>query len=146
MRRSRSRRCSARSSARMPGRAAWASSGTTTSGPRSNVHVALASSTMTAIRRQTGFASLDQPQAWPATRGRPRPERLRAELDTLHGVGVTVKRKLAKLGLETIGDLLEHRPRRYEAAADEVAIAALHGSDEVVILREVLNIPNRPLP
>ena len=100
---------------------------------------------MTAIRRQTGFASLDQPRAWPATRGRPRPERLRAELDTLHGVGVTVKRKLAKLGLETIGDLLEHRPRRYEAAADEVAIAALHGSDEVVIVGEVINIAKRPL-
>ncbi|HSX23069.1 MAG TPA: OB-fold nucleic acid binding domain-containing protein, partial [Gaiellaceae bacterium] len=100
---------------------------------------------MTAIRRQTGFASLDQPQAWPATRGRPRPERLRAELDTLHGVGVTVKRKLAKLGLETIGDLLEHRPRRYEAAADEVPIAALHGSDEVVIVGEVINIAKRPL-
>ncbi|HET8894830.1 MAG TPA: ATP-dependent DNA helicase RecG [Gaiellaceae bacterium] len=101
---------------------------------------------MTAIRRQTGFASLDQPQAWPATRGRPRPERLRAELDTLHGVGVTVKRKLAKLGLETIGDLLEHRPRRYEAAADEVPIAALRGSgDEVVIVGEVINIAKRPL-
>ena len=101
---------------------------------------------MTAIRRQTGFASLDQPQAWPATRGRPRPERLRAELDTLHGVGVTVKRKLAKLGLETIGDLLEHRPRRYEAAADEVPIAALGASgDEVVIVGEVINIAKRPL-
>jgi ATP-dependent DNA helicase RecG len=100
---------------------------------------------MTAIRRQTVFAGLDQPPVWPATRGRPRPERLRAELDTLPGVGVTVKRRLAKLGLETIGDLLEHRPRRYESAADEVAIAELHGDDEVVIVGDVLNVAKRPL-
>ncbi len=76
-------------------------------------------------RRQTVFAGLDQPPAWPATRGRPRPERLGAGLDTLGGVGVTLKRRLAKLGLETIDDLLLHTPRRYESAADEVPIAAL---------------------
>jgi len=54
-----------------------------------------------------------------------------------------VKRKLAKLGLETVRDLLEHRPRRYEAEAPEVKIAALRiagsgGEDEVVIAGEVL--------
>ena len=71
---------------------------------------------MTATRRQTVFASLDQPQAWPATRGRPQPQRLELALDALPGVGVTLKRKLAKLGLETVRDLLEHRPHRYESA------------------------------
>jgi ATP-dependent DNA helicase RecG len=98
---------------------------------------------MTPIRRQTGFASLDQPLVWPATPRRPRPRRLEAALDTLPGVGPTVKRKLAKLGLETVRDLLEHRPRRYEAAAPEVAIAALGGDEEVVIVGEVLNISSR---
>jgi len=98
---------------------------------------------MTPIRRLTGFASLDQPPAWPATRGRPQPHRLDALLDTLPGVGPTVKRKLAKLGLETVRDLLEHRPRRYEAAAPEVTIAALGGEDEVVIAGEVLNVSSR---
>ena len=34
---------------------------------------------MTTLRRQTVFASLDQPEAWPATRGRPQPQRLEAE-------------------------------------------------------------------
>ena len=88
---------------------------------------------MTATRLQTVFASLDPPQAWPPTRGRPQPQRLELALDALPGVGVTLKRKLAKLGLETVRDLLEHRPHRYETAADEVAIAALGGStDEVV--------------
>jgi hypothetical protein len=73
---------------------------------------------MTPIRRQTVFAGLDQPRAWPATPRRPRPSRLDAPLDTLPGVGATLQRRLAKLGLETVRDLLEHRPRRYEAAAD----------------------------
>ena len=100
---------------------------------------------MTEIRRQTAFAGLDRPQAWPATRGRPRPERLGASLDSLDGVGVTLKRRLAKLGLETIGDLLEHVPHRYESAAKEVPIAELHGDDEVVIVGEVLNVSKRPL-
>ncbi len=98
---------------------------------------------MTPIRRLTGFASLDQPPAWPATRGRPQPRRLEGPLDSLPGVGPTVKRKLAKLGLETVRDLLEHRPRRYEAAAPEVTIAALGGADEVVIAGEVLNVSSR---
>jgi ATP-dependent DNA helicase RecG len=98
---------------------------------------------MTAIRRQTVFASLDQPKAWPSTRGRPRPERLERELDALPGVGVTLKRKLARLGLETIRDLLEHRPHRYESAVDEVPIAALGGSEEVAIAGEVLNVSAR---
>jgi ATP-dependent DNA helicase RecG len=100
---------------------------------------------MTARRPQTAFASLDQPQAWPATRGCPRPERLERELDTLPGVGAALKRKLARLGMETVRDLLEHRPRRYESAADEVSIAALRGDEEVVIVGKVLNVSKRPL-
>jgi len=100
---------------------------------------------MTEARRQTAFAGLDRPQAWPATRGRPRPQQLEASLDSLDGVGVTLRRRLAKLGLETVRDVLEHAPRRYEAAADEVAIAELRGDDEVVVAGEVLNVSKRPL-
>ena len=98
---------------------------------------------MTASRRQTVFAGLDRPQAWPALRGRPHPERLDASLDTLPGVGPTIKRRLAKLGLETVRDLLEHRPRRYEDPAREVAIAALGGDEEVVIAGEIINVSSR---
>src|SRR5262249_17943731 len=46
-------------------------------------------------------------------------------------------------GLHTIRDLLEHRPRRYESAVEEVAIAALGGTDEVAIAGEVLNVSTR---
>ena len=100
---------------------------------------------MTTSRRQTVFASLDPPRTWPATRGRPQPQRLELDLDALPGVGVTLKRKLAKLGLATVRDLLEHRPRRYESAVDEISIANLRGADEVVITGEVLNVSKRPL-
>jgi ATP-dependent DNA helicase RecG len=74
-----------------------------------------------------------------------RPERLEAPLDSLPGVGQTMKRKLAGLGLVVVGDLLEHRPFRYESAADEIAIADLRGDGEVVIAGEVLNVSTRPL-
>jgi len=98
---------------------------------------------MTPTRLQTVFAGLDQPEAWPATRGRPQPQRLERELDVLPGVGVTLKRKLAKLGLVTLRDLLEHRPHRYESAVEEVPIAALGGGEEVAIAGEVLNVSAR---
>ncbi len=94
-------------------------------------------------RRQTVFAGLDRPQAWPTTRGRPQSRRLEAALDTLPGVGPTLKRRLAKFGLETVRDLLEHRPRRYEAAVPEVAIAAIRAEEEVAIAGEVLNVNAR---
>jgi ATP-dependent DNA helicase RecG len=101
---------------------------------------------MTTSRRQTAFAGLDPPQAWLPTRGRPQPQRLDVAIDALPGVGVTLKRKLAKLGLDTVRDLLEHRPHRYESAADEVTIAALgRSTEEVVIAGEVLNVTKRPL-
>ena len=98
---------------------------------------------MTRTRRPTVFAGLDQPAAWPATPGRPRPARLGSELEALPGVGATVKRRLAQLGLRTVRDLLEHRPHRYESAVDEVPIAALQGDDEVVIAGEVTNVNAR---
>jgi ATP-dependent DNA helicase RecG len=100
---------------------------------------------MTETRRQTAFAGLDQPPAWPATRGRPRPQRLEAPLDALPGVGATLKRKLAGLGIATVRDLLEHVPRRYETAAEQIPIAALRGDEEVVIVGDVLDVSKRPL-
>ena len=100
---------------------------------------------MTEIRRQTGFASLDHPRAWPMTPRAPRPERLELALDALPGVGKTVARKLATLGLHTVRDALEHRPHRYESAVEEVAIRDLRPDEEAVIVGEVLNVAKRPL-
>src|SRR5207302_569332 len=146
-RRSRWRRCSAPCSARTQGPERSVSSGSPTktdpSGAALTLGIALAPSAMTARRRQTVFACLDPPRVWPPTRARPHPDRLERELDALPGVGVTLKRKLARLGLHTIRDLLEHRPRRYESAVEEVAIAALGGGEEVAISGEVLNVSAR---
>jgi ATP-dependent DNA helicase RecG len=100
---------------------------------------------MTDTRRQTVFAGLDQPGSWPRTPRAPRPDRLELGLETLPGVGATLRRKLASLGLETVRDVLEHRPRRYESAADEVTIAMLRRGEEVVIRGRVLNVEKRPM-
>jgi ATP-dependent DNA helicase RecG len=100
---------------------------------------------MTATRRQTVFAGLDQPGTWPPTPHALRPQRLELGLDSLPGVAATTQRKLGKLGLATVRDVLEHRPRRYETAADEVAIAALREGEEVVISGRVLNVEKRPM-
>jgi len=89
-------------------------------------------------RPQPGFAAVDPPERWAPTRGRFHPERLEAPLETLPGVGPTLKKRLAKLGLERVGDLLDHRPRRYERPAPERRIADLFGDEEVLIEGEVL--------
>jgi ATP-dependent DNA helicase RecG len=100
---------------------------------------------MTAARRQTVFASLDQPGAWPPTPRALRPARLELALDSLPGVAATTQRKLGKLGLASVRDVLQHRPRRYETAAEQVAIAALGEGEEVVISGRVLNVEKRPM-
>jgi ATP-dependent DNA helicase RecG len=100
---------------------------------------------MTPTRRQTVFAGLDQPGAWPPTPRALRPQRLELALDSLPGVAATTQRKLGRLGLATVRDVLEHRPRRYETAADEISIAALRPGEEVVVTGRVLNVEKRPM-
>jgi ATP-dependent DNA helicase RecG len=89
-------------------------------------------------RPQPGFAAVDPPERWAPTRGRFRPERLEAPLEMLPGVGPTLKKRLTKLGLERVGDLLDHRPRRYEPAAPEKRIADLFGEEEALIEGEIV--------
>src|SRR5215471_1237902 len=100
---------------------------------------------MTATRRQTAFAALDPPRVWLPTPRALRPERLELGLDSLPGVATTTRRKLGRLGLATVRDLLEHRPRRYETAADEVPISALRQGEEVVVSGRVLKVEKRPM-
>jgi ATP-dependent DNA helicase RecG len=100
---------------------------------------------MTTARRQTVFAGLDPPGAWPPTPRALRPERLELGLASLPGVAATTQRRLGKLGLATVRDLLDHGPRRYETAADEVRIAALRQGEEVVVTGRVLNVEKRPM-
>ena len=63
----------------------------------------------------------------------PRPELLELPVESLPGVGAALRRKLGRLGIATVADLLAHRPRRYESAAEERTIASLFGEDEAVL-------------
>ena len=75
-----------------------------------------------------------------------RPQRVAAlGIDTLPGVGAALAKRLRALGLETVGDLLLHRPRRYEPAVDEVAISQLWGDEEVAIAGVVQDVRTRRL-
>src|SRR5919197_1421914 len=95
------------------------------------------------VRLPVAFARPDAPDAWPPPRGRPRPEALARGLESLPGVGPTVRRRLAALGLRTVGDLLAYRPFRYEAAAPELPIADVHGEEEVVVVGTVRRVSSR---
>ena len=86
---------------------------------------------------------LDQPGAWPRPPFFPYPERLDASLETLRGVGPRLQARLRKLGLATVGDLLEHAPRRYEAAVPERRIADLLAEEEVAIAGVVRSVTVR---
>jgi ATP-dependent DNA helicase RecG len=92
----------------------------------------------------SGFAGIDPPASWPPTRGRPRVSSLSWALDTLPGVGPALRAKLAKLGLRSVRDLLEHRPRDYQQAVGETPISQLFGEEEAVIAGEVRRVSVRP--
>jgi ATP-dependent DNA helicase RecG len=99
----------------------------------------------TSSRARRGLGELVSDGEWTRPRGFGRPERLALPLDTLPGVGSTLAKKLRPLGLETVGDLLLRRPRRYESAADEVAISELWGGEETVISGVVRSARSRHL-
>ncbi len=68
-------------------------------------------------------------------------------VSAVSGVGPALERKLAKLGLRTVRDLVEYRPHRYEEAAPERRIADLLAEEEVVISGEVRRTTvRRPRP
>jgi ATP-dependent DNA helicase RecG len=52
---------------------------------------------------------------------------------TLTGVGPAVARRLARLGLRSVGDVLAHRPRRYEQPVAHRSVSELFGDEEAVL-------------
>ena len=83
-----------------------------------------------------GFAGADAPERWPIPRG-VRPERLESPLDTLPGVGPKIASRLRKLGLGSVRDLLEHRPRDYQRAVGESRIADLSAEEARLVTADV---------
>jgi ATP-dependent DNA helicase RecG len=96
--------------------------------------------------RHAPFPGVVQEDEWPRPRGWARPEELGLPLESLAAVSPSLARKLRPLGLLTVGDLLFRRPRRYEAAADEIAIAELWGDEEVAIAGVIESVRLRRLP
>jgi ATP-dependent DNA helicase RecG len=90
-------------------------------------------------RVPAGFSGVDPPRAWPPPRCGP--ANLDQPLDVLPGVGKTIRARLAKLGLRTLRDLVEHAPFRYVGA---VPISSLFGEvDEVSIEGKVGRVTKR---
>ena len=98
--------------------------------------------TTVGVRLPVGFAGADAAD-WPRPRTFPQAEELERSLDVLPGVGPAVKKKLERLGLETVGDLLAHRPFRYEEPVPERRIADLQADEDVAISGEVLTVSKR---
>ena len=94
------------------------------------------------MRLPVGFAG-EAAGDWPRPPLFPRPEALERTVDVLPGVGPAVKKKLERLGLHTVGDLLAHRPFRYEEPVPERRMADLRADEEVAIAGEVLSVSKR---
>jgi ATP-dependent DNA helicase RecG len=89
------------------------------------------------------FAGDESAASLAPPRGRPRPQRLEEGVRALPGVGPALEKRLAKLGLRRVRDVLEHRPRRYEAPVAERRIADLFGEEEVAIAGTVRSVSVR---
>jgi ATP-dependent DNA helicase RecG len=98
--------------------------------------------TTVGVRLPVGFGGADTEQ-WPRPRTFPRADALDRALDVLPGVGPAVKKKLEGLGLLTTGDLLAHRPFRYEEPVPERRMAELDRDEDVAISGEVLSVSKR---
>jgi ATP-dependent DNA helicase RecG len=98
--------------------------------------------TTVGVALPVGFAGAAAGE-WPRLRTFPHVEDLERPVDVLSGVGPTVKKRLERLGLETLGDLLAHRPFRYEEPVPEVRMADLQAEMDVAISGEVLSTSTR---
>ncbi|MFO7571229.1 MAG: ATP-dependent DNA helicase RecG [Gaiellaceae bacterium] len=99
--------------------------------------------TNAAVRLPAGFSGLDRPERWPRPVSSPRPQRLEAPVETLPGVGPAVRKRLARVGVETVGDLLWQRPRRYEEPVPARTVSELFGDDESVLEVSVRAVSSR---
>ena len=67
--------------------------------------------------------------------------RLDEKLD--RAVGGKAAKVLAKLGLETVDDLLRHYPRRYADRGELTDLATLEVGDDVTVMAEVARASSR---
>lgn len=85
-----------------------------------------------------------KPQAeTPAPVKKPAPAALNASITTIPGIGPKSAKTLGKLGLQTLGDLLWHLPRRYDDYSQLKTINRLWYGEEVTIIGTVEDIQLR---
>jgi ATP-dependent DNA helicase RecG len=97
-------------------------------------------------RTHPGFTGVVQHE-WPRPRGWTPPQHLdKRDVSSLAGVGPTLAKRLRAFGISTVRDLLDHAPRRYESAAEQVSIAKLGLTEgEVAIEGRIVSARARPL-
>jgi ATP-dependent DNA helicase RecG len=91
----------------------------------------------------TGFGGSPLPERWPRPRSAPDPQRLDAPVESLQGVGPTLRRRLGRVGVERVGDLVWQGPRRYERPVPTKRISELFGDEEAVIEGVVRSFSSR---
>ncbi len=74
----------------------------------------------------------------------PRPGLLAQPLTSIGGVGEKLAAAAAKIGLHTLGDLIENVPHSYPDRADAIAIAELPIGGQATIVAEVRSARSRP--
>lgn len=69
-------------------------------------------------------------------------ENLKQQIRYLKGVGEAREKLLAKLGIFTVADLLDHFPRRYEDRSAFCAISGLHPGESACVRARVTGVPS----
>jgi ATP-dependent DNA helicase RecG len=90
-----------------------------------------------------GFSGLEPPERWPLPRTSLRRELVERPLSDLPGIGPRLAARLRRLGLASVRDLLETRPRRYEPAVPERSIVELADGEEAVVCGVVRRVTVR---
>src|SRR5690242_11404285 len=103
----------------------------------------MAPATRARVQLPAGFGGSVLPDDWPRPRAVPQPERAGAAVETLQGVGPTVARRLARIGVERVADLIWQGPRRYEKPIPTKRIAELFGDEEAVLEATVRSFSSR---
>ena len=64
-------------------------------------------------------------------------------MESLHGVGPTLRRRVTRIGIMEVGDLLWQRPRRYEEPVPTKRICDLFGDEEAVVEVDIRSVSSR---
>jgi ATP-dependent DNA helicase RecG len=74
----------------------------------------------------------------------PRPARLDAPLGSIRGVGEKIAAAAARIGLRTLGDLIENVPHRHEGRAEPTRVSELRSGERTTLVVEVRSARLRP--